>query len=103
MSEQEPIHRTEYEEYKKRKDDEDSRQNKRISDLETTVSQIHAITTSVRELAVSMKNMCAEQKKQGEKLERLENRDGDMWRTVIKTIVTALISGLVGFGLAQLV
>ena len=44
---EEPITRAEYEEYQKRIEDEDHRQNKRIEQLEENTKQINALTVSI--------------------------------------------------------
>ena len=49
--------------------DEDKRQNKRIDVVEDTVRQIGDLTASVKELAVSMKNMTKVQEQQGNDIE----------------------------------
>jgi len=33
---------------------------------------------------------------------KLENRDGDMWRTVVKYVITAVAGGLVTFALTRI-
>lgn len=71
--------------------DEDRRQNKRIDVLEDTVRQIGDLTASVKELAVSMKNMAKLQELQGNDIEELKNRDGEMWRKVAGYIITLVI------------
>lgn len=91
------VSRPEYEEFKKRHDDENHRQNRRIDNLEKTVKEIGALTTSVEKLAVSIENMVKEQARQGEKIEELESRDGKMWRQVVGYIITAVIGIVVGF------
>lgn len=62
------ISRAEHEEFvrrmeaeNKRLEDEDRRQNHRIDELEETMRQIGALTTSVEKLAVSMERMAKEQ------------------------------------------
>lgn len=77
--------------------DEDKRQNKRIDVLEDTVRQIGDLTASVKELAVSMKNMAKLQEQQGERLEAIEKRDGEMWRKVTGYIITAVVGIVIGF------
>lgn len=86
----------------KRLSDENDRQNKRIEILENNVLQIQTLTTSVKELAVSMKGMVKEQEKQGERLETLEKRDGEMWRKVTGYIVTAIIGIIIGYIFKQI-
>ncbi len=104
-----PITRAEHNEFaqrmqaeNKRLADEDKRQNRRIDELEETVRQIGDLTASVKELAVNMKNMMKVQEQQGNDIEELKNRDGEMWRKVTGYVITAVISIVVGFIFAQI-
>mgnify|MGYP000889093426 FL=1 len=97
-----PITRTEHEEFCKRIDAENNRQNQRIKLLEEQTKQIIELTLSVRELALSVKLMAETQEKQGEKLEKLESRDGEMWRKVTGYIITAIIGIVIGFVFQQI-
>ncbi len=73
------------------------RQDKRIELLEENVREMGALTASVEKLALGIENMAKEQEKQGERLEALEGRDGEMWRKVVGYVLTAVISVVVGF------
>lgn len=104
-----PITRAEHDEFverikesHKRLEDEDRRQNHRIDELEETVRQIGALTTSVEKLAVSMEGMLREQEQQGKRLEVLEGRDGEMWRKVTGYLITAVIGIVIGFLFTQI-
>ncbi len=97
-----PITRAEHEEFKKRMEEEHRRQNRRIELLENTVQQIGEIATSVEKMAVSLQSMVKEQEQQGNRLEALESRDGEMWRKVVGHVVTAIISIILGFVFAQI-
>ncbi len=99
---EETITRKEHEEFARRIDEENNRQNHRIEILENTVHQVSELTSSVKVLAVNMENMLAEQKKQGERLEALEDQDGQTWRNVKWYLITAILGGVVGFFLHQL-
>lgn len=92
-----PIARAEHEEFCKRIDAENNRQNQRIKLLEEQTRQVTEIALSVRELAQSIKQMAETQKEQGEKLEKLENRDGEMWRKMMSHIITVIIGIVIGF------
>ena len=70
-----PITRAEHEEFVKRMEDEDRRQNRRIEILEKSVQQFTSLTASVEKLALNMENMLKEQEAQGNRLEALEDRD----------------------------
>lgn len=96
------LPRKEHEEFAKRQDDENKRQNRRIEELEENVRQIGALNTSVEKLASSMESMLKEQEKQGKRLEVIEGRDGEMWRKVVGHIITAIISIVAGYVFAQI-
>ena len=91
------ITREEHEEFRKRMEAEDNRQNRRIEILEKTTEQIQTLTTSVEKLAMNMESMVRQMGQQGERLEALESRDGEMWRKAIAYLATAVIGAVVGY------
>lgn len=97
-----PITRAEHEEFRRRLEEENKRQDKRIELLEENTKQIGSLTVSVEKLAQSIESMVKEQEQQGKRLEILEGRDGEMWRKVTGYIVTAIIGIVVGFVFTQL-
>ncbi len=99
---EEYISRHEHEEFRKRLDDRNERQDKRISLLEESIKQYTSLAGSVKELATNMSNMVREQEKQGKRLEALESRDGEMWRKVTGYIVTTIVGIIVGYIFTQL-
>lgn len=92
-----PITRAEHEEFCKRLEEEDRRQDKRLEILEEQTKQFTDLVLSVRELAQSVKQLAETQKAQGEKLDELENRDGEMWRRVSGYVITSIIGLVVGY------
>ena len=94
--------RHEQEQYAKRMEDEHTRQNHRLAELERSLEQNNKLLVSVEKLALNMENMQKEQKEQGERLEKLEGRDGEMWRKVVGYVVTAVIGIVVGFIFTQI-
>lgn len=92
-----PITRAEHEEFRRRLEEENKRQDTRIGILEDSVRQIGALATSVEKLAVSMQSMLKEQEKQGKRLEALEGRDGEKWRKVMGYIATATVGIVLGY------
>lgn len=96
------VRREEHTEFAKRIEDEHHRQNERIELLEEAVKQNTALTLSVEKLANNMENMANEQIKQGERLEALEGRDGEMWRTVVKYVLTAALGLVIGLVATQI-
>jgi len=97
-----PITRAEHEEFRKRLEEENKRQDRRIELLEENVREMSSLTTSVEKLATSMESMVKEQEKQGKRLEVLEGRDGEMWRKVVGYVVTAVAGIVLGFLFTQI-
>lgn len=92
-----PITRAEHEEFRRRLEEENKRQDKRIELLEENVRELGQLTNSVGKLATSVESMVKEQEKQGKRLETLEGRDGEMWRKVVGYIATAIAGIIIGF------
>lgn len=91
----------------KRLEDENDRQNKRIEQLENTVNQIvvqqlTALTGTIQALKTSVDATIKEQAAIGERVKKLEDKDGDMWRTAVKCVFSALLGGLVVFILSKI-
>lgn len=97
-----PITREEHEEFRRRLEEENKRQDTRIGILEDSVRQIGALATSVEKLALSMQSMLKEQEKQGDRLEVLEGRDGEKWRKVMSYIATAIVGVVLGYLFKQI-
>ena len=96
------IDRHEFEQYSQRMEDEHVRQNHRITDVEKTLEQNNKLLISVEKLALSMENMQKELANQGSRLEELESRDGEKWRSTISDIVKILIGACITFVLSQI-
>lgn len=93
-----------HEEFSKRVEEENNRQNHRISKLEMAIEQMTTIATSVERLATNMEHMVKEQARQGENLQdqserirKLEDKDGEMWRKLVSYSLTAILSIIVGY------
>ena len=99
---EDPITRAEYEEYQKRMEQEDHRQNRRIEQLEENTKQINALTVSIEKLAQSVESMVREQEAQGKRLVSLESKDGEMWRKVVGYVITAVIGIVLGLSLIHI-
>lgn len=98
----ETIGRAEHQEFCKRVEEENHRQNRRIDLLEGSVQQIGKLATSVEKMAASLQNMVKEQEQQGKRLAALESRDGEMWRKVATYAVTAIVGIAIGFAAKQI-
>ena len=89
-------------EFAKRIEAEDERQNRRLAKLEDAVGQMTELTVSVKELASNMANMAKEQGKIGERLEVIENKPSQNWDKLMWTIAGALIAGIIGYLIASM-
>lgn len=100
------ITRQEHEEFSRRIDAENTRQNRRIGVLEENVKQINALTISVEKMASNMEHMLEAIERQGNLIEKQNNRLDDIEREpakdqkeikmeIIKTIVSALVGAIV--------
>ena len=99
----EPISRAEHEEFARRIDAQEKRQDRRLELLEENVREIGALTVSVQKLAQSLQSMVKGQEQQGRRLQALESRDGEKWRKLMGYIATALTSGAVTLLLSQII
>ena len=72
------IARAEHEEFAKRIDAENTRQNRRIEALEQSVDRFGRIASSV------------------ERLDKLEGKPGENWNVTVKSILTAIGSAIGG-------
>ena len=89
-------------EFAKRIEAEDERQNKRISKLEDAVGKIGELTVSIKELATNVSNMAKEQSKFGDRLEAIETKPAQNWEKLVWAIGGAIIVALIEFVLKQL-
>ncbi len=97
MDNNEYLLKSVHEEFAKRIEDENHRQNKRIEVIEDHVCEITKIASNVEKLAINMEHMVSELKDQGIRIKTLEDRDGDMWRKVVSYSITAVLSLVIGY------
>lgn len=92
----------------KRLEEENDRQNHRISNLEEGNKQINNLALSVQELASSVKTIAKETERLGDmmkenidgmdkRLTKLENADGEKWRSAIGYIGTTILGFLISY------
>ena len=69
-----PISRAEHEEFRRRLEEENRRQDKRIELLEDNMRELNQLTASVGKLASSIESMVKEQEKQGRRRDVAQDR-----------------------------
>ena len=86
-------------EFCKRIEEENTRQNHRIANLENAINQLSELVASVKVLAVNVENIAEQIKSQGERLKEIEGQPKKRW----ETIVSCLITGIVGAALTYII
>lgn len=87
-----------HDEFVKRIEAEEQRQNHRLNDLEATLHQLTDLTVAVKEMAVSMSAMKDTLEAQGKRLEEIEKEPAQNWKKAVWIVVAAAI----GFGIHAL-
>lgn len=97
-----PISRAEHEEFRRNMESEHKRIHYRLDSVEESTKQITTLAVSIEKLAISVQNLVDAQEIHESRLKILENKDGDMWRSTVKYIITSVISLLIGYIFSQL-
>jgi len=92
----EAVNRKEFEEFSRRLEDEDNRQNRRLQILEDDMKNLQSLTVSVEKMAVNIEAMVKEQQKQGDRLSKLEMEPAERWNNMKRTIFTSIVSTIGG-------
>lgn len=75
---------------------------RRIGDLESNNKALLDLSTSVAVMAEQMKTMSSKVDSMDTAVKRLQNVPASRWEGLIKTAVTTIVAGLVGWALAQI-
>lgn len=70
---------------------------KRLDKIEAKVEDIHELTSAVKVLANEMKNMREDQVNMDRRIKSLEDKPNKRLDSIISFVITAIISGLIGF------
>lgn len=68
----------------------------RIDKLEADNTALHQLATSVAVMAENIEAMNGQLKEQGKRLEAIERQPAQNWETLRKTVLTSIVSTLVG-------
>lgn len=82
--------------------EEDARQNHRIAVLENSIQKMTDLAASTEKLAVNMQNMLKVQEQQGKRLEKIESRDGNKWRSAMEHIGSAILGAVLAIVFAKI-
>ena len=87
-----------HDEFARRIEDEENRQNHRLTTLEDKIGNLSELTASVKVLASNMERMVKEQEKISNRLDAIEDEPAENWKKAVWLIVAAAI----GFGVHAL-
>lgn len=92
----------EHKEFARRIEEENARQNHRLSALEDNVKEIHGLTVSVERMAVNMENMLNAIERQGsliekqnERIDKIEDEPAENYKQVKTAIITTVVLAVV--------
>ena len=80
----------------RRIDDENDRQNARLSALEQGLKEVNKITVSIERLTANIETMTDEIKKQGIRLDEIEKKPAKRWDAVISAVISGVVGLLIG-------
>lgn len=83
-----------HEEFVKRVEQHQERQDTRIYGLEERYRQIQDLNTSVQRIAISIEVMTKELAKQGERLEEIEKEPASNWKKFLWLLFSALMGAI---------
>ena len=90
-----------HEEFVKRMEEEDKRQNRRLEIIEDKQTQISELVASVKVLAANVESIAKEINEQGLRLKEIEGRPAKRWETVVSCIITGLIGAVLSYILTR--
>ena len=66
--------------------------DRRLSKVEELSDKLSDRAVTMQGMLVTLQNMQAEQKAQGERLEKIEQEPADKWNKVVSTVITVLVT-----------
>lgn len=96
MSEEQYLLKSVHEEFARRIDEENDRQNARLSALERGLIEINKITVQIERLSANIETMTGEIKKQGTRLDAIEEKPAKRWDTIVGAVITGIVGILIG-------
>lgn len=95
------VTRAVHDEFARRVDEENSRQNKRIEIIEVKQSQISELVVSVKVLAANVENIAKEINEQGLRLKEIEEKPTKRWEQLVGYVISALVTAAIAYFLTK--
>ena len=96
------ITRPEHEEFKKRLEDEESRQNRRLDAMETRVDKLIDMQASLAVMQAGIDSINASVKRIGEEVDEWKSEPADKWKKATWIVVTVVLTAAATFILSRL-
>ena len=90
-----------HEEFVKRMEEEDKRQNRRIELIEDKQGQISDLVASVKVLAANVENIAKEINEQGIRLKEIEGKPGKRWEQLLGYVISAMVTAAIAYFLTR--
>lgn len=95
------VTRSVHEEFAKRIEDENKRQNTRIDIIEGKQAQISELVVSVKVLAANVENIAREINEQGTRLKEIEGKPAKRWEQLLGYVISALVTAAIAYFLTR--
>ena len=69
----------------------------RIDRVEAVSEEIRNLTLSVERLAITVENLVKTAESNDSRIKALEEKDGEMWRSIVRYAITAAASFVIGY------
>ena len=87
----------EHNEFVKRMDDENNRQNHRLDTVERAIGQLNELVSSVKVLAVNVESIAKEINEQSVRLKEIEGKPAKRWETIVGCVITGIVGAAISY------
>ena len=84
-------------EFAKRIEAEETRQNRRLAEIDDALKEVRKMGASIERLSISVETMAKELAKVVDTVEEIKEEPADKWQKAVWIVVTALITAAVAF------
>ena len=96
MSEEQYLLKSVHEEFARRIDEENDRQNARLTALEKGLLEVNKITVQIERLTANIETLTASIKDQSGRLDNLEEKPAKRWDSLITAVITGIVGIIIG-------
>lgn len=96
MSEEQYLLKAVHDEYVKRAEEENERQNARLAALEKGLLELNKITVQIERLTANIETLTASIKDQSGRLDSLEEKPAKRWDSLITAVITGIVGIIIG-------